>query len=96
MEAGPGDTMEVEVDSATFTGASYAIGTAFQNAIGGILSYPEGTRFRVQYPNNIFLTMFNKGTFGSYAMSFNYLDKEDPKNAELTDLYTVEEVAVTT
>ena len=70
-----GDEIKVVIDSSENVGIGYAIGVNYSKAAGGRIQDPDGKRISVEYPNSLWLSVFNTGEVGNYKITHYYLQQ---------------------
>ena len=67
------------------------MGTSLTNADGSKISDPEGKRIQFQYPNTLFVTLFNTGPVGEFEISYVYESVADSDETLITNDYQIED-----
>lgn len=94
LDAGHLDILNLQITNAASTQLAFAIGTKFENAVGKILNYPEGTIIKVRYPYRVFVTFMHADwavEAGNFAFKYWFLDQADGRETEfLADIYEIQ------
>lgn len=71
-----GDELKIVIDQAENVGIGYGIGVNYAKAVGGRIQDPKkSNRITVQYPNSLWLSVFNTGEVGNYKITYYYLKR---------------------
>ena len=82
VNAGPGDVLQLQIVTASYSGLAFAVGSSLLTATTGPkVEDPEGQLITVPYPQSLFITFFNTGSAGEILLTYKYLDQE-PEDAE--------------